>query len=243
MHTWKHKTVIDIPSAITTTRTQNSALEYWVRVRGFILVVLFFAQFLHSHLNTQYLLLVLLPSLEPMIWQYHSTECTNLSKAVLLRCYRLLPANCTHDHDSYWKCYWMWKACEKVRLEKMDLAHNDVILQKTLQHLLSQILQMRRNVIHNVIMCRHTRYYTKLIVLFSVVYTMLFITPFKYITSVLFLYCVTMCSYASTRAESVGYCEAVCIACMCACVSNIGAGFNSDRMTCLSNDSQTWPEH
>ena len=41
---------------------------------------------------------------------------------------------------------------------------------------------------------------------------MLLTAAFKYIYySVLFLLCVTMCSYASTRAESVGYCVAITI--------------------------------
>ena len=42
-----------------------------------------------------------------------------------------------------------------------------------------------------------------------------FTAAFNYTIYVLFLFCVTMCSCESTRAESVGYCVVISIVCMC----------------------------
>ena len=43
---------------------------------------------------------------------------------------------------------------------------------------------------------------------------MFFSTTFKYIISVLHLFCVTVYSYQSAKAESVGYCAAISIVCV-----------------------------
>ena len=70
-------------------------------------------------------------------------------------------------------------------------------------------------------MCRHAIYHAILEVLFSVVPIMRFSSTFKCVISVIFLICVTMCSYAITKTELVGYCEAM--VCMNVCSAQMGA--------------------
>ena len=63
--------------------------------------------------------------------------------------------------------------------------------------------------------CQHAFSFKTLYALFQVFPTMYFTTTFKYVITKLYLICVTMCSYASTRAESGSYCVTVSIVYKC----------------------------
>ena len=73
-----------------------------------------------------------------------------------------------------------------------------VILLKTLQYLLSQILQMTRPVILVVLVCRHANVLRNIVSFtFSSPYSA-FSYNVYHILSIILLICTTMCSYAST---------------------------------------------
>ena len=73
-----------------------------------------------------------------------------------------------------------------------------LILPKPLQYLLNQILQKRWPVILAIVVRRHTSLHYKIInIVVSSPYSVICYN-FYYITSVMFLICITMCSYVNT---------------------------------------------
>ena len=89
-----------------------------------------------------------------------------------------------------------------------DTVH--VILSKTLNYLLSLIMETGWPVIHNVVMYRHTIYRLNLQVLFSVVPTMFWPKHLNIFYMYFLLILVTMCSNSSLRAQSAGNCLCPC---------------------------------
>ena len=57
----------------------------------------------------------------------------------------------------------------------------------------------------------HNLLYRIISIVFGSPCNVVFITTFKHMSSALFLFCVTVCAYARTRAESVDSCMAILI--------------------------------
>ena len=93
---------------------------------------------------------------------------------------------------------------KEARFGKLWLGVIHVILLQPLQHTLSHILQTGWPVILHVVVCRHSIYKKKEdSTIFNCLYNAVSCTIW-YMVSVTCLISITICSYASTRVESIG---------------------------------------